>query len=786
MQSLHPLKGLLQVQLASDASAVLHLPYVLETLSAEHLQQSPHTQKWCTRVNSLLHSRDLGARWSGLCLALQTSVHSKSLMMEYAASWIGVALPLLSKDEPVPNVKAAIRLLRQILSSAMEVAEYQRHICLPNVPKFSAALLSLSDKHPEQEVKLLVLNTLTHLVPLFPTLHRGLHQLLSSTTLRFLNGSTPRPTPTALVHGASRLYSALHVTGGKVGAANVWRKALDDTLGFTWNALASMRRTSQPMARGQGLPQLSSADPIVSVPLNLDRLRAGVRILCDLLRSPTSRPVTVPLGPLVQFCLAMLGCTPEEKPTEGHVDSSTRAMELAVIPSIWSGSCELLEALAGSAHCHLLPYLPQLASHLAYHLEQQHTASERLSFLKATRALLTTCPHLHDPITASRLARAVAPSLAVLLSTKSQAQEGAGTTASKARNRKGKKRARGYEGDEVFNVTAKVICNSKVDGDVLLASIDVVRLVLRNPHLPSAVRSLLSRILLAIYVSLPLMQASLVSADLSLHGTVHEKIRVVCVEQASGTSNVLSKSLGLVVSNVSSGQQGTNEDIILRDVDLLLHPRVPPLVRSLPHLEMLSLFREEEGEEELGMRKALGLASADETLSTLSSNSQRPGAPPELVDAPSVPALGRTEAVANSSVSGQFPTPIRHPQIQISPAATVAQPIASYPATMLLHAVSTTSTAHIAAASNQEKIDTLNGQGPPLVSHPTLPVGTTPTAASYPSVIQPPIAGPSTAPLTASTPEPRSQPGMSMPMDEDDEDEPMPAINMDSDSDGDS
>lgn len=35
----------------------------------------------------------------------------------------------------------------------MEVAEYQRQICLPNVPKFSTALLSLVDKHPEQEVK---------------------------------------------------------------------------------------------------------------------------------------------------------------------------------------------------------------------------------------------------------------------------------------------------------------------------------------------------------------------------------------------------------------------------------------------------------------------------------------------------------------------------------------------------------------------------------------------------------------------------------------------------------
>lgn len=47
-----------------------------------------------------------------------------------------------------------------------------------------------------------------------------------------------------------------------------------------------------------------------------------------------------------------------------------------------------------------------------------------------------------------------------------------GSTASKTRTRKGKKRARGYEGDEVFNVTTDVINASKADGEVLLASID--------------------------------------------------------------------------------------------------------------------------------------------------------------------------------------------------------------------------------------------------------------------------------------------------------------------------
>lgn len=96
MEDSHPLKSLLQLQLASDQSTVLHLPYVLEAISPDHFLPSSHTQKWAARINSLLHSKDVAARWSGLCIALQTAVYSRALMMECAQSWIGVALPLLS------------------------------------------------------------------------------------------------------------------------------------------------------------------------------------------------------------------------------------------------------------------------------------------------------------------------------------------------------------------------------------------------------------------------------------------------------------------------------------------------------------------------------------------------------------------------------------------------------------------------------------------------------------------------------------------------------------------
>lgn len=58
---------------------------------------------------------------------------------------------------------------------------------------------------------------------------------------------------------------------------------------------------------------------------------------------------------------------------------------------------------------------------------------------------------------------------------------------------------------------------------------------------------MISRILLSIYLSLPLVQPSLISPDISLHGKLYLKIRNICIEVATGTSSTMSKSLGLVV-----------------------------------------------------------------------------------------------------------------------------------------------------------------------------------------------------------------------------------------------
>lgn len=95
--------------------------------------------------------------------------------------------------------------------------------------------------------------------------------------------------------------------------------------------------------------------------------------------------------------------------------------------------------------------------------------SHRLLFLRSAHSLISICGPHHDTILPSRLARAVLPSLTSILAPRSNLQE---ESVGVIKNRKGKKRARGYEGDEVFQMTKSMICTSEEDGNVLLAALD--------------------------------------------------------------------------------------------------------------------------------------------------------------------------------------------------------------------------------------------------------------------------------------------------------------------------
>ncbi|CAK5275479.1 unnamed protein product [Mycena citricolor] len=598
MDARHPLKALLQLQLGSDSYAVLHLPYILDSLTAENFAPSPHLTKWTARINSLLHAKTADARWAGLCLAQKSGILAKPILLEYAQSWIGSVLPLLSKQEPVPVLAASIRLLRILFTEAADMPEFQRQVATPNVAKFTTACMALVDKQSDVELRCLILSTLTALVIVYPTLHRTWSGGLSTICLGVLNGSPFDTTEPRLVHSASCLYATLPLTGGKVGAVNLWRKAMEDSLSQGWNSFYAIRTTFSVDGR---LPSASAEDPRIAVPLNLDRLKCSVVAISDLLKTNTARAVQIPLGALLKFALALVGCLKDEK-VEHHIDYSRRDMEASVTPHIWKIGSDLIIRLAECLGRRLTPNATTVVGCLVSQLEQSTTASERLSFLVALEAMLFKCLPLDSPLLVNGLAKTLLPFVSVLVSKQDVSN---GDTQTSGRSKKGKKRAREFEGDELFNLSRDVICPTAVDGKVVLASLAVLRIILRNHTLSPALHSISSRVVLSIMLKLPQISAAAVSADHLLHGEVTAVVQDMTLELSTGSTGGMSKSLGLVInSNLSAVHRDP-------DLEILLHPRLPPLLRSLPWIESLSLSHAEESQAEAELRQSLGLASAE-------------------------------------------------------------------------------------------------------------------------------------------------------------------------------
>ncbi|KAI5119513.1 hypothetical protein M0805_002449 [Coniferiporia weirii] len=682
MASVDQLQTFLQLHLANDVAAVLNLPTVLSALSAQSFDSSSSLAKWTNRVNALIHSREPGPRWTGIVLALHTSKLSRNVMMSSAQGWVSTVLPMLSRNESTVVWKAAVRLLAYTFTATADLAEFQRHVVTPNVPKLSSALVSLTEKQPDEELKVLCLDTLSVIVPLYPSLHRSLATALSTLSLNLLNGSST-PISSAVVKSASKLHACLHTTGGKVGGASLWRKSVDDTILFCSAAVNALRTTYV----AEGRPSLPQADPLVSVPLNLDRLRCGVELLCNLLCAIVSRPVSVPMKALVNLCIELIKVA-EKGVLPNDADPLVRTMEASSVAHILELGCCLTGYLSRCVQHKFAPYLTKILYVTAYQLEQTTQLSQRLPFVKLLSSLLKWCLPPSDPLIAGRIVKAILPQLASLLSQKTPAEEP--IAPADIGGKKGKKRARGYEGDEVFRIGRAVLCESSSDGEMVLAALDALPYLLRIPDLPVYLQSISSRLLFSLLIALPKLPASSVSQDPVLKDEILVRVKRTCIELSGGSSGVLSKNLPLVVDAItdddclpSHAEAYSNGNTLL--IDLMLHPRIPPLLRSLPSLDVLALTNIEESTDEQVTRESLNLRSANDVMNIdmIESNTIAPISTQQDIHlAPTSILEASTNTFTEALPSTILPTmpPKDSAAVSIQPAPTASTLAASSPA----------------------------------------------------------------------------------------------------------
>lgn len=93
----------------------------------------------------------------------------------------------------------------------------------------------------------------------------------------------------------------------------------------------------------------------------------------------------------------------------------------------------------------------------------------RCSLLQCIQALLSNSFPTSGELSSTRLVKGVMLSLMPLLSTQSDAHTG---EMSSGQSKKGRKRRRDYEGDELFKLSKDVICSSIAEGKVILCALD--------------------------------------------------------------------------------------------------------------------------------------------------------------------------------------------------------------------------------------------------------------------------------------------------------------------------
>ena len=213
-----------------------------------------------------------------------------------------------------------------------------------------------------------------------------------------------------------------------------------------------------------------------------------------------------------------------------------------------------------------------------------------------------------------------------------------------------------------------------------------LRLLLRNPRLPPATYSLINRVVLNLNIWLPSLDPARLSDDLSLHAQILRGFQGASIDISADTRSAMGSSLGLIMhellepvddpvsSYVRDGRQimltialkGTPSTSTLRDLDRLLHPRVPPLVRAPSHIELLSLSHTEECVEEREIREGLlmDVIPPPNTVGTTCTENQQsiPGRA-----SPSLPLSRTADTLPNvdgSKVPGPAPLQVSSPYPQ--------------------------------------------------------------------------------------------------------------------------
>lgn len=231
----------------------------------------------------------------------------------------------------------------------------------------------------------------TPLRPLVPTLLPILHRIVLTSPL-LSAPATSAGKPATPAHRAATVLAHLHILAGKVAASPAFHTDMIRAIAESHLCLSSLIDGALVLPPYHGAPAVQGA-PVtfaqsVDTPTRqgillgalahevaaeekiqplMRALEGWTLVVHALLSFPTARPVTLPLGGIINLALRMLACTPTV-PFAEHVegDASFKASFNAAMPRLWVVALKLISACTLATGQHVMPYLGTILDHSIY------------------------------------------------------------------------------------------------------------------------------------------------------------------------------------------------------------------------------------------------------------------------------------------------------------------------------------------------------------------------------------------------------------------------------------
>lgn len=268
-----------------------------------------------TRLSALLQAKDVGLRWSAVCLVksiLERPVGRWETLMSHGSTWMKLLLKILERENNEALIERSTSTIRLIIRMTEGKPSLTRDLTTPSLPTFFTHIFNILAKpHFSHN---LIKNILYHIqstLVTHPTTFRPFANKLQSLSSGLLNGSCTDP---ELLELAARCFASLHLCAPKNTAAEQWTTGLLAVMG---ECHATLSYILQPVVAENaqlvvpdGLAFLPfTSDYASQVPLAMRRLEALSAALHAFITLPTKDVVKVPMGQLIMLITRLFDIT---------------------------------------------------------------------------------------------------------------------------------------------------------------------------------------------------------------------------------------------------------------------------------------------------------------------------------------------------------------------------------------------------------------------------------------------------------------------------------------------